>query len=59
MIVRVTVCVGASQPTRRTVRRTSRRPDALEERRVVVRVRCQEPLRALCEEADCRSTTCR
>jgi hypothetical protein len=27
MMVRVTVCVGASQPTRRTVRRTSRRPE--------------------------------
>lgn len=35
MMVRVTVWVGASQPTRRTVRRTSRRP--CDERRVVVR----------------------
>jgi hypothetical protein len=37
MMVRVTVWVGASQPTRRTVRRTSRPRELQEERRVAVR----------------------
>jgi len=53
MMVRVTVWVGASQPTRRTVRRTSRRPWL--DRRVVVDRR--QLLRELCEAEACRSTT--
>jgi hypothetical protein len=53
MMVRVTVWVGASQPTRRTVRRTSRRPE-VDERRVAVR---RQWLREPCEVEACRSTT--
>ena len=52
MMVRVTVCVGAAQPIRRTVRRTIR-PCALQDERRIV-VRCQ---RVPCEAEACRSTT--
>lgn len=55
-MVRVTVWVGVSQATRRTVRRTSRRPEC--DLRVVARLTVRRVvLRALCEEAVVRSTT--